>query len=406
MSESEANIKDLEQLILDPNLDKLESMTGGFNIFESIGAVRRELRHSDFLAFLLNPSESHNLFDKFTKPFLFQAALLGNNISPIDIDLLDYDDIEVRREWKNIDILLYSKKAGFVCAIENKIDSGEGENQLIKYQKLVSREFPNSRKQLFIYLTIDGVTPSETEYWVSSSYEQIYKILRKILKESKNNIGEDIYIAISHYTELISRHFMSSNNIVETCRLIYREHKQALDLIFSHKPDDQLEIKNFIVNLIRNEKYTSLGIEHDFSNKTNIRIALKKWDDYQIQKSGKDQWTESNRVLMFEIFNSQNGIDLRFYIGPGNDEFREYIYKCTKENITIFNMKSKKLSAKWNQVFKKNLIDKAYLDNSLEDICDELDKNLIRFFKSDNYKKIVDFIDDALNQYKSKLEND
>jgi len=203
MNEKETHKKDLELLILDPNLGKLESMTGGFNIFESIGAVRRELRHSDFLAFLLNPSESHNLFDKFTKPFLFQVSQLSNNVSPIDIDLLDYDDLEVRREWRNIDILLYSKKAGFVCAIENKIDSQEGNNQLSTYQKIIIDEFPECKNKLFIYLTIEGYLPSDDEYWVPSSYEIILKILKNILNEFKNNIGEDVFVAIKHYSELI-----------------------------------------------------------------------------------------------------------------------------------------------------------------------------------------------------------
>ncbi|MEZ5497157.1 MAG: PD-(D/E)XK nuclease family protein [Gammaproteobacteria bacterium] len=112
----------IENLIKDPNLRKLESQFGGFNIFESIGAVRRELRHSDFLAFLLDPSANHQLFDRFIKPFLFRVAEKTDAVSVIDIDLLNYDDIQIRREWKNIDILIVSEQSEFVCAIENKID--------------------------------------------------------------------------------------------------------------------------------------------------------------------------------------------------------------------------------------------------------------------------------------------
>ena len=54
----EANNKDvnenvLSKLLFSDGLEKLEGMLSGFNIFEAIGAVNRELRHSDFLAFLL-----------------------------------------------------------------------------------------------------------------------------------------------------------------------------------------------------------------------------------------------------------------------------------------------------------------------------------------------------------------
>ena len=52
----------LEALIVDnPDLERLEALLEQFNIFEALGAVRVELRHSDFLAFLLNPNQSHGL---------------------------------------------------------------------------------------------------------------------------------------------------------------------------------------------------------------------------------------------------------------------------------------------------------------------------------------------------------
>jgi len=48
----------LEALVVDnPDFDRLKALLGQFNIFEAIGVVRRELRHSDFLAFLLNPQQ-------------------------------------------------------------------------------------------------------------------------------------------------------------------------------------------------------------------------------------------------------------------------------------------------------------------------------------------------------------
>ncbi|MBI3980347.1 MAG: hypothetical protein HY331_19405 [Chloroflexi bacterium] len=46
----------LEVLVVDnPDLERLEALLDQFNISEAVGALRQELRHSDFLAFLLNP---------------------------------------------------------------------------------------------------------------------------------------------------------------------------------------------------------------------------------------------------------------------------------------------------------------------------------------------------------------
>ena len=52
----------LEQLVLDTeNFAPLKNNLSEFNVFEAIGSTRSELRHSYFLAFLLDPNGSHKL---------------------------------------------------------------------------------------------------------------------------------------------------------------------------------------------------------------------------------------------------------------------------------------------------------------------------------------------------------
>jgi hypothetical protein len=51
---SKADLEALEALVVDnSDLERLETMLDQFNMFEAMGAVRREVRHSDFLAVLL-----------------------------------------------------------------------------------------------------------------------------------------------------------------------------------------------------------------------------------------------------------------------------------------------------------------------------------------------------------------
>lgn len=63
------SLAELESLIVDnPKLERLESLLAQFNVFEAIGAVKHELRHSDFLAFLLDPS--HFVLDHCSKSYV------------------------------------------------------------------------------------------------------------------------------------------------------------------------------------------------------------------------------------------------------------------------------------------------------------------------------------------------
>ena len=142
MNTSDYNL--LESLVIDnPDLSLLESKLSSFNIFEAVGMTRQEIRHSYFLSFLLNPSESHYFGDLFLKKFLISSLLSFKNppFSAISIDVANLEDAEVKREYKNIDILIYSSSEKIVVAIENKVDSSEHSDQLNKYREIIESDF-------------------------------------------------------------------------------------------------------------------------------------------------------------------------------------------------------------------------------------------------------------------------
>src|SRR5687767_11657164 len=118
---------------MDPKLHELERRIAEFNILEALGVVRHELRHSDFLAFLLDPAGKHGMGDYFLKRFL-QAVILSSvgsvssvpasggdlpdnhiqsadiavrvPISPVELDVWSLDNAQVYRELYHIDLLV------------------------------------------------------------------------------------------------------------------------------------------------------------------------------------------------------------------------------------------------------------------------------------------------------------
>src|SRR3989304_2551342 len=130
----------LEKFVLDnEEFARLEERTSQFNIFEALGIVGQEIRHSNFLAWLLNPAQNHGLGDSFLKDFLLKTSVAARElgigtISPVDVDVWDLSATEVRREGKNIDITLLDESNKFVCVIEKKVHSGEHGNQLERYR--------------------------------------------------------------------------------------------------------------------------------------------------------------------------------------------------------------------------------------------------------------------------------
>jgi len=73
--------KSLEDFVVEnSDLERLESLVTQFNIFDVIGAVRQELRHSDFLAYMLNPQRNHGLGDAFARKLLQRVVSLAGQV--------------------------------------------------------------------------------------------------------------------------------------------------------------------------------------------------------------------------------------------------------------------------------------------------------------------------------------
>jgi hypothetical protein len=157
-NESGTQRRFLERLIVaNPDLERLESLIRKFNLFVAMGVVHHEVRHSTFLAYLLDPNQSHGLGSLFLKRFL-QAAMASNplvGLTPVDIEVWRAEGVKTLREWENIDITLRDDANRIAVIIENKIDSAEHSNQLQRYFETSENEF-RGWTIARIYLTPEG----------------------------------------------------------------------------------------------------------------------------------------------------------------------------------------------------------------------------------------------------------
>ena len=354
--------RQLEALVVDNReLDRLEELIAEFNLFEAIGAMRQELRHSDFLSFLLDPNQNHGLGDFFLKT-LFKRCLIGatgQEVSAVDIDVADLSDAVVERERWNIDVLVYSEQSRIVLAIENKIDCFEHSNQLERYREAVEREFAGYKKAL-IFLTPDGDAPSDPERWLPLSYSTLIDAVRSVREARKSTLGGAIITTLQHYETMVRRHIVSESEIAKLCQQIYKQHRNALDLIFEHIPDLQMNLKAVLEEEVRKQP----GFQLDHCTKRFVRFFHEAWDKDPRQKNGMG-WTWTKRVVLFEIVNDLDYMRLKLIVGPVamNDlagvAFRKAVFECTQKYRTDFRGGSGTLYDKYTTVLSRELVKKA-----------------------------------------------
>lgn len=392
--------KKLEKFVVNNgDLESLKEQISSFNFFEAIGAVRQELRHSEFLSFILNPAKKHGLGGIFLKKILkdisFKKGTPG--LSAIDIDVMKFEDLDVRREWRNIDILIIDHDENLVVAFENKIDSKESEDQLTTYTDRLYQKFSkNKYTHLKIYLTPDGDDPSHEE-WFNYSYEEISGIIQQMIESRKSFLSNEILILLQHYNEMLRRHIVEDSEIIKLCKKIYQEHEEALDLIFEHKPDLQLEIAEYLIEKVRGHGDLIL----DDSSKSYVRFSHKNWEDYKSQKSGNG-WTKSNRLVLFEfkVKHIPNRLPLCLLIGPGKINYRQSILDGLSDNHSNYFERLGKLNKEYNQVFKDGTVDEKTLsDGDFDDIKDKIDS-----YFNDKISSIMGIIEPILSAEFEKLD--
>ncbi len=381
MEENDSNLKALENFIVgNAELEKLEAMLDRFNIFEAVGMERQEIRHSKFLAFLLDPNESHEMGDTFVKRLLQRAVMDSPNVSapvtPIELSLWDFGEMSVRREWRRIDIFLHDERNRLAVIVENKIGAGEHGDQLSRYYEAVREEYPE-HKILALYLTPDGDEPSHPEYF-PVDYRAVCGILDE-LAESRASVAEpDAKVLIKHYTEMLRRHIVGDSEIARLSRQIYQRHSRAIELIYEHRFAQREAHSDLLMRLIKETSGFSYQSRSRIGSTEFIGFAYANWSVAVLRRSRK---SAGNNVVTFSFANRQNSLDLKLHYHSTDEGARSKVLRVLTENFDIFyhaQAESKEL-----QFFRAMLPADMYENATDEEREDEIRKNWDDFLKND-----------------------
>lgn len=376
-------------------LDELRSYTNEANIFNILRLNHFEIRHSNMLAWLLNPNENHGLGDRLLKKVLLYATNgtdlpIMKGLRPVDVELMNLSDVFVYREKENIDILIVSESNKLVLAIENKIFSKEHDNQLKRYLDYLKSEYSDGYRFVLIYLTPEGLESSDSDNWVDMNYLFIKEQLEQIVKNY--DLKDKTKLYIEDYILTIRRHIVEDKEIKEICNKIYFKHKDALDLIFENKPDLRSDISQFI-NKFLAEHESELDITYlpDSSAYTYIRFIPNGLLNTKGMGSG---WITDDYLVAFEIYVSDVGeAILHLIIGPGKEEYEHYrqeVLDAAVANKSLFNVKGNKIRNKWKTIDTFRLSKPS--DDDEEDssaLLEKIGKELSAYLKNKAPEKIM-----------------
>lgn len=361
----------LEKLLNDEKFKELseyleKKKNESFNIFKVLRLQDYEVRHSNFLAWLFDPSASHGLGTAFLENCLNLCFEEKN----INID----KDIKVETEYltdknRRIDILISSDD--FIYVIENKYGSDEHNGQCQHYKEFIENknEFKNKSKK-FIFLDI--YEPEEEQFqegqplngYKTLTYDKIYNVINNL--KLKENIQTQI---IKQYSQILKEKYESYDDIAfNFCREICTTHKDKMNslkdydtsLLSGIEAEGIDLLKNFInwqlpvfTGNILKEIVNELGLHTTWSSQTGIAFYSK---DFYL-----------NAYL--QILTSKNKVVLELVVKNGTDEEKDLL-KFLSEKF-----KNKKIRNYYHDGFSiidmKTLISES---NYYDEICKSKEK--------------------------------
>lgn len=307
--------------------------------FEAVGMVRQEIRHTNFLAYILDPNRPHGFGTLFLEAFI--ALLTDETISKSRML-----SARVQREFLNIDLLIEippeDSGKGLVIAVEAKIDAGERSDQLSDYERRVQGRWPQS-VAFFGFLTTDGRqgTTSSEKIWRPIRWTDLIGVLDRALELEKLGASTPGLEMYRSYGCMMRRHGMvdkiSSTPLDDAVAALWSQHREALEYIFENRPDPISGLMRLIrKNMDEMARLLSaaLGIaaKPASSTATYLRFSFPELEAcYPDLCKGRKQWAgDSASIILLEIYRTEYGITAAVVVGPadGAPEFRKRLIEA------------------------------------------------------------------------------
>jgi hypothetical protein len=383
MNESEtasaaADLEALKALQADASeLDRIEELLDRFNVFVAIGFIGREVMHSRFLAFLLDPIQNHGLGDLFLEGFLQKYSETTDGFSLPRVDRHDggLGQTTVRTEVHTgdgrIDILLLNEAMKWSMIVENKVWSSERAGQLDKYYQYVKKTYPDW--QIFgVYLTPFGYLPSrekDRKIYSPLNYGVVCDLVDRSLENPTVEISPDVRMAMQHYVGMVRRHIVDDPEITSLCRSIYRKHKKALDLVYETSFNNQAVYRSVLTNLVQSTE----GLSFIGESKTYLWFHPVEWGG-----------TALDGLLRFVFLKRPDRLEMFLETSPGDGRVRRKLFEMGQKDQSLFNSLQDPDTGRYPKLYHRTFLDPDnQKDISESDRTEEIRKRWEEFLHKD-----------------------
>lgn len=196
------------------------------NIFLVLDNANYEIRHSNFLKWVLDPNETHGHGDYFLVEFLKR----------IKCEFGETNKVHLKREHHGIDLLIWNESVAI--AIENKTKTQDSDGQLRKYREVMEKDFSREKYQHhYIYWTVKGERPLDTkeaQHWKTYSHLDFVEVLATACGQLQNTKAKSY---VQDYIDALQLNVLPESNYTALAKELVAKYRDEFNEAFTDTSD-------------------------------------------------------------------------------------------------------------------------------------------------------------------------
>lgn len=203
-----------------------------FNVFDVLRNADYEIRHSNVLAWLLDPNENHGIGDKFLRKFIrhLNEQADKQRIERVRVpSAREMSDVGVERETLYVDILIVFRSARLLLAVENKtVERTRDHYAQAKGYETELRDEYGTYVIRSILLTASREGDAREREVIHVSWMDIHAIIKKLHDNNAFGADRDVRAFIRQYLDVIGRIVRQPGAGTDYLKTLLEEHKAVL----------------------------------------------------------------------------------------------------------------------------------------------------------------------------------
>lgn len=357
---------ELEHIVSKREFGQLSKKLTRFTPFRVLRVEQYEIRHTNTLAWLLDPDGSHGMgrafLDRFLRRIVGKVPAMETTFVEVHTELVLRAGVFVENSKESgadkasstdrLDILVEGRSSSgdkWAVAIEAKINSHEGDEQLSRYDDALARQFQNVDIKK-CYLTLDSDETVSSPHWQQIRWgEEVGKALDEAL-EDRPPADQRVKEFLADYQELIRT--LSGQEDAETTQVaelanrddvapvlralnervrampavyswdgpwaeIYRKHQAAFDACRDAvREQGAALVWGLIDKMLAKNAAEWERISPEDGKTLSVRFVPRIWAQVDGIRSENGHW---NLFYHAEFRREQKDVEIKLYVAPPGD---------------------------------------------------------------------------------------